>query len=118
MSINVTPWVLACGAAIWFGLLAVKAGKSWVLWALAGGLFGLVSSTCVLGLGQATGIPFSDSERTALEIRWTLAAVAIVAVVGGLFTWSLWHVSRPATPARTQPQPVPVAGKKTDKSAA
>lgn len=94
MSITIIPWLLACATAVWFGLLAVRAGKSWPLWGLAGGAFGLVSSTCVFGLGQAAGIPFSDEARTALHVEWMLAAVAIILLVGGLFTWNLWRKSR------------------------
>ncbi len=94
MSITIIPWVLACATAAWFTLLAMRAGKSWALWGLAGGAFGLVSSTCVLGLGHATGIPFSDAASRAQHVEWTLAAIAIILIVGGLFTWNVWRKSR------------------------
>ena len=115
MSIYVFPWALACATAAWFGLLAVRAGKSWPLWALVGGVFGLVSSTCVFGLGEATAIPFSDRDRSALHVEWTLIAIAIILLVGGLFTWSLWRKTQAVVPDRTQP--TAVADKKTGKNA-
>ncbi len=115
MNITLVPWLLACATAVWFGLLAVRAGKSWTLWGLAGGAFGLVSSTCILGLGHATGIPFSDQARAALHMEWTLAAVAVILFVGGLFTWNLWRKSRrEATETRT---PATAGDKKTVKNA-
>jgi len=100
---NGIAWVLACATAVWFGWLAVRAGKSWVLWGLAGGAFGLVSSTCIFGLGHATGIPFSDRDRVVLHIEWTLAAVAIILLVGGLFTWSVGRKASGAAPGKNQP---------------
>ncbi len=116
MSITIIPWLLACGTAVWFGLLAVRAGKSWPLWGLAGGAFGLVSSTCVMGLGQATGIPFSDEARTALHVEWTLTAIAIILLVGGLFTWNLWRKSRRQI-TETRPAAAAPGDKKTGKNA-
>ncbi len=104
-------WVLAAITAVWFGLLAVRAGKSWVLWGLAGGFFGLVSSTCVVGLGHASGIPYSDSARTALHVEWSLIAVAIILIVGGLLTWNLWRQSRRLA-AQKPPAPAPASAPK------
>ncbi len=94
MNINVIPWVLACVTAVWFGFLAFRAGKGPVLWTFAGGVFGLVSSTFVFGLGHATGIPYSDKARSALHLEWTLIAIAVILLVGGLITWTLWRRSR------------------------
>ena len=107
------PWALACATTVWFGLLAVRAGKSLPLWGLAGGFFGLISSTCMFGLGQATAIPFSDRERSTLHVEWTLAAVAIVLLVGGMFTWNLWRKTRAV--ASNQPPPGALLEKKTGK---
>ncbi len=115
MSINVIPWILACATAGWFGLLALRAGKSWTLWGLAGGVFGLVSSTCVFGLGQATAIPFSDRERSALHTEWTMAALAIILLVGGLFTWGLRRKTRNLVTSASQA--AAVTDKKTQKDA-
>ncbi len=103
MSMTIVPWVLGVATAVWFGWLALRAGKSCVLWSLAGGFFGLVSSTCVFGLGHATGIAFSDSARTALQVEWALAAIAVILLVGGLLTWRLWRQSRRAAPETKGP---------------
>ena len=55
------PWPVAAAAAAWFGMMAYKAGKNFVLWAIGGGLVGLIVITVVLGLAQATFLPFSPS---------------------------------------------------------
>jgi hypothetical protein len=102
MSMNGISWILAAATSVWFGFLAVRAGKSWVLWGLAGGSFGLVSSTFIFGLGHATGIPFSDRDRTVLHIEWTLAAFALILLVGGLLTWSLWRKTQGVVPGINQ----------------
>jgi hypothetical protein len=117
MSMNGISWLLAAATAVWFGLLAVKAGKSWPLWALAGGFFGLISSTCIFGLGQATAIPFSDRARTVLHVEWTLAAVAVILVVGGFFTWSLSRKKKSRGVASVNEQAAPVEKKQLAKNA-
>ena len=105
-------------AAIWFGVLAVRAGRNWVLWALTGGLFGLVSSTIVFGLGHATSIPFSDEERTAAHIKWVLVAAGLISVVGGVLTWNVSRKTSGTLPAQPQAPARPVVEKKAEKGAA
>lgn len=92
----------------------MRVGKNWTLWGLAGGAFGLVSSTCVLGLGQATAIPFSDQARAVLQMEWTLAAIAVILLVGGVFTWNLWLKSRREV-TETRP-PAPTGDRKPGKN--
>ena len=69
--------------------MASRAGRSWILWAVGGAAFGLVISTIVLGLAQAASIPFSDQERRADQIKWTVTAVVIIAAAGWVLTSSL-----------------------------
>ena len=83
------PWPVAIATAAWFGFMAHKAGKTSVLWAIGGGLLGLIVTTIVLGLGQATFIPFYSAEIVPFRIKMTALAVLIVAGVGWLFTGSL-----------------------------
>jgi hypothetical protein len=83
------PWVLALATAVWFALMARKAERSPVQWALTGAVFGLVTATIVLGLREATGIPFSDHERTILHLESTAAAVVIIATIGWVITLGL-----------------------------
>jgi len=85
MEIGTIPWLLAIITAAWFWWMAWRAGRNVTLWAVGGAAFGLVISTIVLGLGQASSIPFSDHERTVGQIKWTAAAVLII-VAGG---WAL-----------------------------
>lgn len=89
MEIGRTPWLLALLTAAWFVWLAKRAGRSVTLWGVGGAAFGLVTSTIILGLGQAVSIPFSDQERTADQIKWTVAAVFIIAVAGWVLTSGL-----------------------------
>ncbi|RPJ36141.1 MAG: hypothetical protein EHM35_08705 [Planctomycetaceae bacterium] len=104
MSITTAPWLLAAITGIWFGLLAWRAGRNWFPWALTGALFALMTTTFVFGLGQATAIPFSDGEKTADQLEWTLIAVALIAVLGSLFTLGLWR-RRPAAPGAPPQSP-------------
>jgi hypothetical protein len=86
MSVSFVPWALAAATAAWFGWMAGRNGRNWALWALGGGLFALVASTIIFGLGHASATPFSDQERTKLHYEWTVLSIVVIAVVGWLFT--------------------------------
>ncbi len=83
------PWAVAAAAAAWFSLMAFKASKSTLLWGIGGGLMGLVVTTIVLGLGQATFIPFSTGEIAPFRLKVAGLAILLVACVGWLFTGGL-----------------------------
>ena len=109
MGITLIPWLLALATAVWFGLMARRAGRSWFLWAAGGGLFALAAATIVLGLGHSTAIPFSDRDRTRLQIEWTLTAIVVIAALGWLFTinlhrqhLALWERAKQIFPIRNQ----------------
>jgi hypothetical protein len=114
----IIPWVLSLVTAIWFALVARKAERSWVPWAVSGAVFALVTGTIVLGLGQATANPFSSRERTIFHIRWAVEAVILMGALGWLLTMplhrhhlALWRKAMkssppaPASPAPTAPKP-------------
>jgi hypothetical protein len=108
------PWLLALATAVWFALMARKAGRSLVQWALTGAVFGLVVSTIVLGLGNATGFPFSNHERTILHIKCTGAAILVIVVFGWVITaglhrhhLALWKRVIPAPGATPKESPAP-----------
>jgi hypothetical protein len=111
MSLMTIPWLLALAAGVWFGFMAWRAGRNALLWGLGGALFALVSSTILFGLGQASAIPFSDAELGTLHIKWTLAAVLMIFVLGWLFTmplhrihvmlWKAANKTAPGTPLTT-----------------
>ena len=61
------PWPVAAATAIWFGVMAYGARKNCVVWAIGGGLLGLVFTTLIMGLAQATFIPFCTAEIAALR---------------------------------------------------
>ena len=87
--IGVIPWPVAAGAAAWFGVMAFRAGKNFVLWAIGGGLLGLVLTTIVLGLAQATFMPFSTGEIVPFRLKMAGLAILLVVGAGWLFTGSL-----------------------------
>lgn len=89
MIIGSTPWWLALATGFWFALVAQRAGRSWILWAISGALFALVTATLILGLGSAMTIPFSDHARTVAQTEWAIAVVLVIAVLGLLFTLGL-----------------------------
>ena len=83
------PWAVTAATAAWFGMMAFKAGKSTVLWAIGGGLMGLIVTTVILGLGQATFIPFSTQEIAPFRLKVVGLAILLVACIGWLFTGGL-----------------------------
>ena len=109
--VGLIPWPVAVATAIWFGVMAYKAGKNCALWAIGGGLLGLVLTTIVLGLAQATFIPFASDETAPLRLKVAVLAILLVVGVGWLFTGSLHRhllasLRRGATPpAQAPPKP-------------
>jgi hypothetical protein len=88
-AIMIVPWVLGLVTAIWFGLQARRSGRGVVIWSLAGGLFGLITSTFIFGLGHGACIPFSDGDGKRFYMEWTGIAIVVIAVFGWLFTLGL-----------------------------
>ena len=110
MGIGPVPWVLAILTAGWFGWLASSVGRNWILWAVGGAAFGLVISTIIFGLCQAASIPFSDHERSADRLEWTVAAVLVILIAGWALTSSLhrhhiaiWRRFRPGPASSLKP---------------
>ena len=112
------PWPVATAAAVWFGVMAYKAGKNFVIWAIGGGLLGLLVTTIVLGLAQATFTPFSTEEIAPFRLKIAALAILLVAGAGWLFTGSLHRhllaaLKRSAAPApAAPPQPPPPSPKR------
>jgi hypothetical protein len=105
--IGLIPWPVAAATAVWFGLMAYKAGKSVVLWGIGGGLMGLVVTTIILGLGQATFIPFYTQETAPYRLKVAALAVFIIACAGWLFTGSLHRHLFSALKLTSPPPPPP-----------
>jgi hypothetical protein len=101
------PWAVAAVTAAWFGVMAFKAGKSTVLWAIGGGLMGLIVTTVILGLGQATFIPFSTQEIAPFRLKVAGLAILVVACVGWLFTGGLHRHLLAFLKPRSAPPPPP-----------
>jgi hypothetical protein len=103
------PWPVALATAAWFGVMAYKAGKSTVLWAIGGGLMGLVVTTIVLGLGQATFLPFYSGETAPFRLKMAGLAILLVGFAGWLFTGTLHRHLLAAFKSRSAPPPPPAA---------
>jgi hypothetical protein len=87
--VGAIPWPVAVATAIWFGMMAYKARKNCALWAIGGGVLGLALTTIVLGLAQATFIPFSTEAIAPFRIGVAALAILLVLCAGWLFTGSL-----------------------------
>ncbi|HZR21726.1 MAG TPA: hypothetical protein VFE51_30870 [Verrucomicrobiae bacterium] len=83
------PWLFAILTAIWFGWMANRAGRTWVLWAVGGAAFGLVASTLVIGLGNASSIPYSEHQAMMDRLAWITAAALLILSIGWLLTAGL-----------------------------
>jgi hypothetical protein len=113
------PWPVAAATAAWFGVMAYKSGKSIVLWAIGGGLMGLVVTTIILGLGQATFLPFDSGQVAPFRLKAAALAVVLIACAGWLFTGSLHRhlfaalkLPNPLPPPPVPPAKPPVASPK------
>jgi hypothetical protein len=106
--VGLIPWPVAAATAIWFGVMACKAGKNSALWAIGGGLMGLVLTTIVMGLAQATFIPYSTAEIAPLRLKVAVLAILLVLCVGWLFTGTL-HRHLLAALKRAAAPPLPEA---------
>jgi hypothetical protein len=118
MSLTTIPWIIAIITALWFGFMAHRGERNWVLWGLGGGLFALVTSTIVFGLGYASSNPFSEQERSSLHTKWAVISVLVVGITGWLLTMSLHRQHfllgsqlnpSPATAGESQPKHIPTA---------
>ena len=95
MSVNIVPWFFAAATAIWFAVMAARAHRGWVLWAIGGGLFALVVTTIVFGLSRATLIPISHETTVHVRIRAILLSLLLVLAFGWIFTNNLHgHLSK------------------------
>jgi hypothetical protein len=86
---TMTPWLFALGTAVWFGLMALRAGRSWFGWAVGGAFFALVVSTIVLGISNAMGLPISHGAIEAHQVKSVVVTLVAVLVLGWVVTISL-----------------------------
>jgi hypothetical protein len=106
------PWPVTAATAAWFGLMAYRAGKNSVVWAIGGGVLALVVSTIVMGLAQAMFIPYYTDEIATVRLKVAVIAVLLVFCLGWLFTGTLHQHIRELLKQRNQaaaavPPPAP-----------
>jgi hypothetical protein len=87
--IDKLPWMFSAATAMWFGVMAARAGRSWWLWGTVGAVFALVTSTIYLGLRQSAFIPISYQAEVNFHIKSVVGAAAVIGFFGWLFTLSL-----------------------------
>jgi hypothetical protein len=92
--------MFAAATAVWFGLVAGNSGRNWLAWVFAGALFGLTTTTLVLGLYHAALIPISHEavRRSQIEALWT--CVMIIGLPGLCFTFGLLRSPWPSGASR------------------
>jgi hypothetical protein len=83
------PWVAGLVTAVCFGFLAARAKVNWVLWGVGGACFGLLTTTVVVGLGEAVFIPMSQEAVGQFKMKCVAVTVVLLAVFGWIFTISL-----------------------------
>jgi hypothetical protein len=98
---RILPWLFSLATAVWFGVMAYRARRSWLLWALGGALFALVTTTMIEGVGKAAFIPLSDEAVVMFRIKLAAVSAFNVVFLGWLLTLSLqrrklvyWRQSR------------------------
>ncbi len=89
-------WLFAALTAIWFGFLAHRAERNAVLWAVGGGLFALVTTLFVIGIGQAAFIPYSNQEASVFRVREIGISIGLIVIFGFLFTLGLYRGKKQA----------------------
>jgi len=82
-------WLLAIGTAVWFGAVALRAGRNCFAWTIGGALFGLVASTLVLGVFHATYLPISHEAYVRFRVESLAASCFVILALGWLLTASL-----------------------------
>ena len=97
-------WIFALLTAIWFGLVAFRAGRNWWAWALAGAMFALPTATIILGLKEAAFSPVSQEAVSHHKTTSFILAAVVIGIIGWFATLPLqkWHLrywrEKPRTP--------------------
>jgi len=96
------PWFFAFGTALWFGVMAGRAGRNRLSWAAGGAVLGLVATTVVRGLGEAVSLPLSHEAMVLFRVKTVAAAFGTVGFLGWAFTLGLqgWYLDRRKKPGR------------------
>ena len=61
------PWLLGGLGAVGFGYVGWRSGGSRPAWAVAGGLASFLAATIVLGLADATTLPYSPQHYRSVQ---------------------------------------------------
>jgi hypothetical protein len=108
----IMAYFLAIVAGVGFALIARQAGRSIGLWGVSGALFGLFTSTIVLGLGHAIAVPYSDVVVAKYYWVSVLLAALLIGLVAAVSFWALNRGNRPAMVAPVESAQSPKSGKK------
>ncbi|MGO8677118.1 MAG: hypothetical protein ACLQVX_14760 [Limisphaerales bacterium] len=102
---QLVSWLFAFGTAVWFCVMARRAGRTRLSWTVGGAVLGLVATTLVQGLANAVSLPVSHEAILISRIKTIAAAFVVVVVLGSIFTlgmqrWCLgWRKPRRNPPA-------------------
>jgi hypothetical protein len=77
--------VISLVTAVWFLLIARRAERSRLLWAVGGLILGVVVTTICAGLWDGTALPYDEATRIHHLYNATAASAVIIGIVGILF---------------------------------
>jgi hypothetical protein len=83
------PWIFALVTALCFALLAWRTKQGWLFWGLAGAIHGLVTSTIILGLGEAAHVSMSREGAHAFLVKEVFLTSVAILITGWVFTLAL-----------------------------
>ena len=87
--IQLLPWPFSALSAFCVAILARKAGRNGLPWAIVGGAASLVITTLTLGAAEAAFIPTSHDAYVSFCTRAVLVAILLNVFSGWLLTTSL-----------------------------
>jgi hypothetical protein len=83
------PWLLCLATAAWFAFMAFRGKGGIIGWAVAGAVLGLITSTIIMGLGNAAYIAMSEAAAQSFRIKSAFLSVVAILVLGWIFSLSL-----------------------------
>src|SRR5213078_4122516 len=83
------PWIFALLTALAFAFIAWRTRQGPLFWGLAGAIHGLVTSTIILGLGDAAHISLSRESAQAFLMKELFLTTVAIVLLGWVFTLAL-----------------------------
>ena len=95
-------YVIAVLSGLTFAAIAWRAGRGPVLWGISGSCYGLILSTCVVGLGHAIAVPYSEAVVSKNQMVSLIISVLLLVLTAAVTMLSL----RKREPVKVEKAPV------------